>query len=456
MISTLTAPVHAEEQVKWTPNPEDTQEGNAGPLPLSSRQRQQLLQLEEVIRTSENPDATLEQAATANNMPPQDLLSMLQRNRRDIEGGASANPLDSTIGHKLAKLMATIAAVTVKAATNNPRAFILASTAVLFVLLVAFSAPRTGIMISGQRSLLSKGPTTVFQPPTKFLDKQIGSAKWQQRDPRSTELSPKIWDELTLPEDGSAWHSLPRKSDISKAASAQITIPIQQFLEEGADEDAEDLELTMDLCYNHAVDVITSRWLTEYAPEGVKLHMLQQKDEGRKRFAVLIVKKMGDYGRYGLIPLQVTGKQEADTETSLTFSSLRGAPFTGQIYVSAKRRIRKKGAEPAIVLSVHLAVPKKGNKISRKAALKIVDAISTSMASSVSTRTRQSLARRGQSSRFRGKANERAVERRTTRAQKQREIEEMAEDRRRRWQRNNQNAGRWRPSGDRMKSPNNC
>jgi hypothetical protein len=32
----------------------------------------------------------------------------------------------------------------------------------------------------------------------------------------------------------------------------------------------------------------------------------------------------------------------------------------------------------------------------------------------------------------------------------------MAEDRRRRWQRGNPDAGRWRPSGDRMKSPNNC
>jgi hypothetical protein len=32
----------------------------------------------------------------------------------------------------------------------------------------------------------------------------------------------------------------------------------------------------------------------------------------------------------------------------------------------------------------------------------------------------------------------------------------MAKDRRRKWQRQNPDAGRYRPSGDRMKSPNNC
>ena len=38
----------------------------------------------------------------------------------------------------------------------------------------------------------------------------------------------------------------------------------------------------------------------------------------------------------------------------------------------------------------------------------------------------------------------------------ERKMEEMAEDRRRRWQRSNPDAGRYRPSGDRMRSPNNC
>lgn len=457
LFSSKTMIVRAEEQVKWTGNPEDSKEGNSGPLPLSSKQRQQLLQLEEVIRTAPNPDGTLKQAAEANGMSPQDLLSMLQRNRSDMEQGASANPMSTSIGHNLAKLFTTIFALITKKASKNPRAFALATTAFLILLLLAISAPRTGIVISRQRSLFSKGPTTVFQPPAKFLEKQIGSPKWQQRDTRSSEVSPSVWKDLMLPEDGTVWHTLPRKLELSKAATAQITIPVKSFVEEGADKE-EDIEFVSDLCYNHAVDVISSRWLTEYVPEGaVKLHTLQN-DGGRKRFFILVVKKLGDWGRFGLVPLQVTDKQENDTETSLTFSSLRAAHFTGQIHVSVQKQLQRKkdDAEEAIVLSVHLAMSKKGNKISRKAALKIVNSISTSMAASVRTRTRQSLARRGQSSRFRGKASERATERRTTRSKKEREIEEMAEDRRRRWQRNNPSSGRWRPSGDRMKSPNNC
>ena len=67
--------VHAETEIKWTPNEPDAhrqaaaaQSGGAGsgPLPLSQQQRQQLLQLDQVIATSANPQETLQQAAAAN------------------------------------------------------------------------------------------------------------------------------------------------------------------------------------------------------------------------------------------------------------------------------------------------------------------------------------------------------------------------------------------------------
>lgn len=448
-------------EVKWTGNEADAAEGNSGPLPLSQNQRQQLLQLEDVIRTSPNPEATLQQAAEANGMSPQDLMSMLQRNRQDLEqgvaggGGGGGGGLSSTIGGHLGKLVTALAAVVTKSASQNPKAFAMIATTLLLLLYLAVSAPRTGLVISSQRGFLSRGPTTLLQPPTKFLEKRMGSAKWQQRDPKSSEMSSGIWKDLALDEDGTIWHSLPRKSEIVKAATAQITIPISSFLEEGSDDD-EALEFAMDLCYNHAVDVLAARQFTEYTPDGsVLLHTLQ-KDEGRKRFAVLAVKKLGDLGRYGLVPLQVIQKQEGDKETALTFATMKGAPFTGQIHVSSVQRRRKKGGGMSVVLNVHLAIPRKGNKISQKIGVKIVDSLATSIAATVRTRTRQSLARRSQSSRFQGKAKARAEERRSTRFQKEKDIEEMAEDRRRKWQRGNPNSGSYRPSGDRMKSPNNA
>ena len=53
-------------------------------------------------------------------------------------------------------------------------------------------------------------------------------------------------------------------------------------------------------------------------------------------------------------------------------------------------------------------------------------------------------------------ASIKASKKRNTRSSKERAIEEMAADRRRRWQRNNPNVGYYRPSNDRMKNPNNA
>lgn len=449
-------------EVKWTGNEADTAEGNSGPLPLSQQQRQQLLQLEDVIMKSSDPEATLKQAAEANQMAPQDLLSMLQRNRSDLEQGLAEVPsgggggMSSTVGGTLRKLLAALIAVLTKSASQNPKIFSIIATTLLLLVFLAVSAPRTGLVLSNQRGILSRGPTTILQPPTKFLEKRMGSAKWQQRDAKNNELSSDVWKDLALDQDGAIWHSLNRKSEVAKAATAQITIPITSFLEEGAN-DEEAIDFAMDLCYNHALDVLAARQFTEFTPdESISLHTLQ-KDEGRKRFAVLVVKKLGDLGRYGLVPLQVVKKLESDREAALTFSTLKGAPFTGQIHISAvQHRHRMKGGASSLVLNVHLAIPRKGNKISQKLGVKIVDSLATSISATVRTRTRQSLARQSQSSRFQGKAKARAEERRTSRFQKEKELEEMAEDRRRKWQRKNPNSGSYRPSGDMMKSPNNC
>jgi hypothetical protein len=79
-----------------------------------------------------------------------------------------------------------------------------------------------------------------------------------------------------------------------------------------------------------------------------------------------------------------------------------------------------------------------------------------SIARSVMTQTKQTLVRKSQGKRYRGNSEKRAVERRHIRTENERKQEEMALDRRRKWQRQNPDAGHYRPSGNRMRSPNNC
>jgi hypothetical protein len=65
-----------EEQIKWTPN----EDAKNAPLPLSRNQREQLLKLQRTIETSPDPNAVLQQVADANQMSPQDLVNLMDKN----------------------------------------------------------------------------------------------------------------------------------------------------------------------------------------------------------------------------------------------------------------------------------------------------------------------------------------------------------------------------------------
>jgi hypothetical protein len=86
----------------------------------------------------------------------------------------------------------------------------------------------------------------------------------------------------------------------------------------------------------------------------------------------------------------------------------------------------------------------------------VTDALAQSIARSITTQTKQTLARKLQGKRYRGNSEKRLAERRHIRDENERKQEEMARDRRRKWQRQNPDAGHYRPSGNRMRSPNNC
>jgi hypothetical protein len=445
--------------ITWTPNEEAE-----APLPLSNNQRQQLLQLEDVIMKSPDPTATLNQAAEANGMDPMDLLDLLERNRSGLEEGgaipAAGNGNAPSRQRNIWKVVTSMGVVIAQAASKNPKAFSLIATSLLLVTYIAISAPRTGLVMSSHRGLLSNGASTVWSPPTQYVDHLLESPRFLNREVSfSSKRAWKVLNPLLDDEDGSVWHKLPKKikADLQQAASSQVTILTSDFLEasdedndEDEDNENDETEQLLDLCFEQASNVLNSLQLTEFARPLNSLRLISQKDDP-KEHAVLVVKSMGDWGRYGLLPLKVVHQRnDNDDVMSLTLGTLKRSHFDGQIHVEVK----KKGNN--LVVRVNLLVPRKGQKVTRKIAMSIVEGISQSVALSVKTRTKQSLARRSQSSRFSGSAKSRAAERRHMRYAKVKAMEEMSEDRRRRWQRQNPNAGRYTPSGDRMRSPKNC
>lgn len=444
--------VTSEEQIKSTAN-EDA-ENTA--LPLSTKQRRQLLQLQETIQTSPNPNETLQQAAEANNMQPQELVNMIEKNNRDLELNPSLVETTS-IPKIVMKVLASLSVLVSQCAKAHPKMFGFTTVTLLLLLYAAIIVPRTGMHVSSNRSLLSKGPTTIFPPPKQYLERLADSSKFEKRS-LSVQAMKTKWDDLFLNEDGVKIHKLPRKSALAQAVSFQVSIlpdsfitePPNEELDDGDNQEDKEQQKTeiLELLFENASNLLSNRQLTEFSSEKHELKAVFSPD--KKKHGILVVPSLGDFGRYGLVYYKVTHQMESHRDATLTLTALKRMGFDGQVQCHIRKYQNK------IVVTAHLVVRKRGRKLPKVLATWIVTGLANSLSTSATKRTQQSLARQSQGKRFKSSSHRYAKERRTLRLKKEKDLEDMAEDRRRKWQRGNPNAGRYRPSGDRMRSPNNC
>jgi hypothetical protein len=511
LVSLLSSPAEAIE-AKFTPADGD----GGGPLPLSQNQRDQLFQLEEAIVTSPDPQGTLMKIAESNGMSPRELVDLLERNRIDGEAAGTAPPrpggggggggmaaVQNTLPRKVLGVFFSVFSTLGKVAKSHPQSFSVVFTALLLAAYCAIQAPRTGIVMSTGPSplLLSSGHTTFFVPPAAYLARYMESNKFVNAESSvSRKLLPAggkagslvkgLEDELETRAmlDGSAFvKPSGRKSAFSLAVTAQKTLKIGEMLPEGweakllsestaaADDDSSEnndgdnqpvkratfIQNAADTVLEAATMVLSAKRFTEFAAtddgkaEAVRF---QPSPIGRgKSGGTLVVKSMGDFGRFGLQPLRVVRQEESEDAASVVFSTLQGGHFDGEIQFAVQMKDAEDDDDiPSVAITANLVVPRKGRKLGKKYAERIVATVVESMAASIATQAKQSMARRNMSSQYRGRVSAGATERRQIRFENERKMEEMAEDRRRRWQRSNPDAGRYRPSGDRMRSPNNC
>ena len=172
---------------------------------------------------------------------------------------------------------------------------------------------------------------------------------------------------------------------------------------------------------------------------------------------------MGDWGRYGIQPLCVSYKEDSPNLKSVVYHTLKGGHFDGEIKFQVElegdidqdhnNNDKNTQSECNVIVSVTLLIPKKGRSLKPKLASKMVSILAESIASSGIMEAKQILSRKLQSTLYRGRARNKAAEKRHVAFENMKMMEEMAEERRRRWQRSNPDAGRYRPSGDRMRSP---
>ena len=487
-------------QASWTPNEED------GPaMPLSMNQRQQLLKLQQAIQNSPDPNGTLQQVAQSNNMSPNDLIQMMEKNSQDLQQDPalleelqkSARGLSNSIPKMLMKMIAGLTVAIRQSAGQNPRAFSITAISVLLIFYSLLAIPRTGLQISSGRSLLtlSSGPTTVFPPPDRYLHKLIGKTASMRTPPKlSIQLLKNDWEDLLRPmieelaqngpsddnlneEDGNTYgrvevHKLGRRDELKQAITAQYVLEPDTLLKAfPLGETVEEIEAergdVLDMLYSNAAGLLAERNLVEFsAAEKAKDRLRavcgngKKKDEfGSKDFGVVVIPGLGKLGRYGLVfwraTSETTQKSTSSTSSStLTLTTLKGRGFfDGQIHVDVRKIPQHDGM---LVVQVSLAVPKGGRKLQKQKAQILVNEMARSILLSASRLTKQRLSRQMQGKRFKDTGSKQANDRRKERFDRERLLEEMATDRRRRWQKQNPDAGHYRPSGNRMRSPNNC
>ena len=424
-------------------------------------------------------------------MEASELGDLLMRNRRDMEmanggasggvggGGGSGLGIVNSLPRKMIQLVTALVIMGCKSASLHPRSATLIALAFFSIIYILYSAPRNGILISNKRGIMSSGMTTILPPPTQFLSDYTLSDKFGRLQGslsgggKSGALS-KVFENENQ-EEGAHVASLStkEKKKISLALTARKTVPFEVLLpseeelellfEKERDslddtKDMEDEELmqlveekawedSIQLAFNSAESIIAARRFTEFvASPSTRVKFVARGAGSKKDKAVLVMESMGDWRRYGIQPLMVASEEKSTNVSSVIYYTLKGGHFDGELNISVEKDVD--ADDPSITVGVTLLIGKGGRKVNKRLASKMVTLLADSIATSTLTAARQTMSRKLQSTIYRGKAKSRAMEKRHIAFDNMQKMEEMAEDRRRKWQRNNKGTGgSYRPTG---------
>lgn len=424
-------------------------------------------------------------------MDPTELGDLLMRNRRDMEmatggsgGGATgtgSGGIGNSLPRKMIQLVTALVIMGCKSASANPRSATLITLAFLSMIYILYSAPRNGILISGKRGILSSGMTTILPPPTQYLSDftlsdRFGRLQGSMAGNGKSGALSKVFENENQ-EEGVHVASLStkEKKKISLALTARKTVPFEVLLpseeelellfekeKESKDytKDIENEELmqlveeraweeSIELAFNSAESIIAARRFTEFiASPSSRVKFVARGTGSKKDKAVLVMKSMGDWRRYGIQPLMVASEEKSTNVSSVIYYTLQGGHFDGELNISVRKDVDASQSDPSITVIVTLLIGKGGRKVNARLASKMVALLADSIATSTLTAARQTLSRKLQSTIYRGKAKSRAMEKRHIAFDNMQKMEEMAEDRRRKWQRNNKGTGgSYRPTG---------
>lgn len=166
-----------------------------------------------------------------------ELAKMLEKNYRDLQQDPSLLQ-PKTLPRAIFKAVASLGVMVSQLAKKHPRSFGLSLLTVVLICYTMFVIPRTGLQIASSKGILSKGPTTMFSPPDRFVRKLIQRKIEGDASGRAISLSVQTikqqWDDILAPlqdeDDGVQVHILPRKHELRQAITAQYSLSPDSLL----------------------------------------------------------------------------------------------------------------------------------------------------------------------------------------------------------------------------------
>jgi hypothetical protein len=444
---------------------------------------------------------------------------LAEANAAALGGGGGGNGASASLPRKIVGLLLSIIVSLLRTASVGISRHPVQSTAFASLLVIAclaaHDAPRNGIVISsGSFPPFSRGCTTLFEPPMDYLERycvdsrERGSSGWTSSlpEPTSKKSEKKKRSSSSSSRTAVGGVGMTRFLEIDGGSSSfvdgdegstdvetsrsgmvdgfELITTARAFVVkpddgrgEGEDivDEYDENRFILECMRQSSMSIVEERKFSEFIPGNsppLKFRSFlvaseddddsNEVDEG----AVMSMKFLGNFGRYGVQPFRISYETDVvddvdddDTETdletrirSVAYHTLAGGHFDGELRFSIEERRGLGGA----VVSVTLAIPKGGRSPPVRLAEAMVSSFANSIAQSSRIRTRQNIARRKQSRGYRERASGRASLKRHLRYEQEKLQEEMAAERKRKWKRNNPDAGHYRPSGHRLKSPNNC
>lgn len=482
-LTTRPSKVHSLE-AKGTPSSSSNNEE------LTSHQREQLALLDQHISSSPNPSETLQQIAESNNMSTLELQQMLESARTAQQGSALVS---STVPSVVSKFVSSVVLFLFRLAKVHPRQFYICILAFASIYYATYNIPRNGLIISTGPSailFLSHGRTTFCKPPRAFIVSSLlkleQSKEANNKEEASTPsvLSQKFYStKMPLNQVTTKKNNKGMKYSITSRTAIPIHTDnlMQQLIHDENNitmEEAEDKELQY--TWNAASSILNSRRFAEYMFETASnkrgnttldisfqtTKSVSSKEEEEEEVAAIIVKGMGDFGRYGIQPLRLALYKDTvdknndmhrddndDLEGSspsfivVAYSTLSGGHWDGELCITVDA-IKKEGNPTQLAVSVSILIPKGGRMLRTvKLSTQLVTALSESICHSIVLETQRIVAQKYRRQKFLQKTHGLAREKQHSRNENAKKLEEMQENRRRR---RNGNGG-YRPGGPRIR-----